>query len=86
MSARFDGRAAFVTGGARGIGRATVERLVSEGARVAFCDVDADVGEQTAAEIGQDARFYACDIADEQQVADAVSQARAALGLSLIHI
>jgi NAD(P)-dependent dehydrogenase (short-subunit alcohol dehydrogenase family) len=80
MIARFDGRVAFVTGGARGIGRATVERLVSEGARVAFCDVDADVGEQTAAEIGQDARFYACDIAEEQHVADAVSRARSDLG------
>jgi len=80
MSARFDGRVAFVTGGARGIGRATVERLVSEGARVAFCDLDADVSEQTAAEIGQDARFYACDIAEEQQVADAVSRARSELG------
>jgi NAD(P)-dependent dehydrogenase (short-subunit alcohol dehydrogenase family) len=80
MSARFEGRVAFVTGGARGIGRATVERLASEGARVAFCDVDADVGEQAAAEIGQGVRFHACDIADEQQVADAVSGARGELG------
>jgi NAD(P)-dependent dehydrogenase (short-subunit alcohol dehydrogenase family) len=75
MSGRFDGRVAFVTGGARGIGRATVERLASEGAHVAFCDLDADVGERTASEIGRDVRSYACDIADEQQVADAVSQA-----------
>jgi NAD(P)-dependent dehydrogenase (short-subunit alcohol dehydrogenase family) len=80
MSARFDGRSAFVTGGARGIGRATVERLASEGARVAFCDVDSDVGEQAAAEIGQGVRFFACDIADEQQVGDAISQARGELG------
>lgn len=80
MSGRFSDRVAFVTGGARGIGRATVERLVSEGARVAFCDLDADIGEQAATDIGGGARFYACDIADEQQVADAVSRARSDLG------
>ena len=80
MTGRFDGRVAFVTGGARGIGRATVERLASEGARVAFCDVDADVGEQTATEIGDTVRFYAGDVADEQQVADAVARTRAELG------
>lgn len=80
MTSRLDGRVAFVTGGARGIGRATVERLLSEGARVAFCDVDADVGEQTAAEIGGESRFYACDITSEAQVADAVERAKAELG------
>ena len=69
-----------MTGGARGIGRATVERLASEGARVAFCDVDADVGEQTAAEIGHGVRFHACDIADEQQIAEAVSRTQDELG------
>jgi NAD(P)-dependent dehydrogenase (short-subunit alcohol dehydrogenase family) len=80
MSGRFDGHVAFVTGGARGIGRATVERLTSEGALVAFCDVDAEAGEQTAGEIGQDVRFYACDLAHEQQIADAISRARGDLG------
>lgn len=71
---------AFVTGGARGIGRATVERLMSEGARVAFCDVDAGVGETTAAELGGDVVFHPCDLADEEQVARAVERTRAALG------
>lgn len=80
MTGRFDGRVAFVTGGARGIGRATVERLASEGARVAFCDLDADVGGQAAAEIGYDVRFFSCDIADEHQIAGAVAHTLAALG------
>jgi NAD(P)-dependent dehydrogenase (short-subunit alcohol dehydrogenase family) len=80
MSGRFDDRVAFVTGGARGIGRATVERLAGEGARVAFCDVDSDAGEEAAAAIGHGVFFVACDIADEQQVGDAVSQARDELG------
>jgi NAD(P)-dependent dehydrogenase (short-subunit alcohol dehydrogenase family) len=81
MAQRFEGRVAFVTGGARGIGRATVERLVDEGASVAFCDLDGEVGEQTAAEIGPQTRFYRCDIADEQQIADAVARAHADLGV-----
>lgn len=80
MNGRFDGHVAFVTGGARGIGRATVERMASEGARVAFCDIDAEVGERTAAEIGGHVRFYPCDLADESQVADAISRTRADLG------
>ena len=43
-----DGRVAFVTGGARGIGRACVERLQRAGAAVVFCDLDADVGREVA--------------------------------------
>lgn len=77
---RFDGRVAFVTGGARGIGRATVERLASEGARVAFCDLDGDLGERTASEIGGDVHSYACDIGDEQQVAEVLPRVCEALG------
>ncbi len=77
---RFDGQVAFVTGGARGIGQATVKRLVDEGARVAFCDVDTDVGEQAAAEIGEQVRFYQCDIAHEDQIADAIARTGVELG------
>jgi len=49
---RFDGRTAVVTGAARGIGLAVVQRLVSEGARVLLSDIDPSVA-QAAAELGQ---------------------------------
>ena len=46
-----DGKAAIVTGSARGIGRATAELLAEQGARVLINDLDADVAEQAASEI-----------------------------------
>jgi NAD(P)-dependent dehydrogenase (short-subunit alcohol dehydrogenase family) len=66
MERRFQGRRALVTGGARGIGRATAERLLAEGARVAVVDVD---GADAAAEaLGSDALGLAADVADEPAV------------------
>jgi NAD(P)-dependent dehydrogenase (short-subunit alcohol dehydrogenase family) len=68
---RLDGRIAIVTGGARGIGRAIVERLVAEGAQVTFCDLDPATGERTARELtsgGRPASFAAADITREEQI------------------
>src|SRR3954451_11881437 len=53
-----DGKAAIVTGSARGIGRATAALLAEHGARVLINDLDGDVAEQTASEIdGETATF-----------------------------
>ena len=60
-----DGKAAIVTGSARGIGRATAELLVEHGARVLINDLDAGVAEETAAEIDGDTAVFAGDLTQD---------------------
>jgi 3-oxoacyl-[acyl-carrier protein] reductase len=57
-----EGKAAIVTGSARGIGRATAELLVAQGARVLVNDVDTEAAERAAAEIGESAAVFAGDL------------------------
>jgi 3-oxoacyl-[acyl-carrier protein] reductase len=60
-----DGKAAIVTGSARGIGRATAELFVSEGAKVLINDLDADVAQQSAGEIDGETAVHAGDLTKE---------------------
>jgi 3-oxoacyl-[acyl-carrier protein] reductase len=57
-----DGKSAIVTGSARGIGRATAELLVSQGAQVLINDLDGDVAEQAAGEIAGETTVFAGDL------------------------
>ena len=57
-----DGKAAIVTGSARGIGRATAALLCEHGARVLVNDLDGDVAEQAASEIEGDTAVFAGDL------------------------
>ena len=65
---RLDGKIAAVTGGASGIGEATVRRFAAEGASVAFCDRDGDRGRRVAAELeatGAKVSFTQADVGTE---------------------
>lgn len=80
---RLAGRAALITGGGAGIGRAAALRFAEEGARVAIADLDPAAAESAAAEIraaGGDALGIACDVRREEDVAAAVRQVRDRFG------
>jgi 3-oxoacyl-[acyl-carrier protein] reductase len=75
-----DGKAAIVTGSARGIGRATAELFVNEGAKVLINDLDADVAEQAAGEIDGETAVFAGDLTKEGAADDLVKAAIDAFG------
>jgi len=59
---------ALVTGGASGLGLATVETLVAAGAKVVILDLPGSPGQDVAARLGDGARFAAADVRDEDAV------------------
>lgn len=65
MSGQLEGKVAIVTGGASGIGAATVERFVQEGAKVLSTDVQEGLGQSVADEVG--AMFMAQDVSDPEE-------------------
>ncbi len=89
MGGRLDGRAAIVTGTARGIGAAIARAFVLEGAHVTGVDVLDDAGAATGAAIAAEAAatggagtftYAHCDVSDEEQVRAAVAAVLAARG------
>ncbi len=83
---RFSGKVAIITGGAKGIGAATVRRFVSEGASVAFADLDAEHGQALAAELGEHVRYLPVDISTEAAWTQLVEAALALGGLDIVHV
>jgi D-xylose 1-dehydrogenase len=80
-----EGRPVFVTGGASGIGAELVTQFVTQGASVAFVDIDAAAGEALAAKLATESgvpapHFQVCDIRDIAALQDAITSASATVG------
>jgi NAD(P)-dependent dehydrogenase (short-subunit alcohol dehydrogenase family) len=73
-------RVALVTGGASGLGEATVRALVARGARAAILDRPQSAGEKLAAELGGNAVFAPADVTSEEQVSAAIGKTTDAFG------
>lgn len=80
MSGLLDGKVAIVTGGTSGIGLASVERFVAEGAKVVIADIQDDLGAAIAARLGDAAVFVRTDVTDEAAIEAVVAEAVASFG------
>ena len=67
------GKIAVITGGASGLGRATSELLHSQGAKVAIFDMNDDLGQQVANELGEGVSYYNVNVTDEASVSAALA-------------
>ncbi|HEY1520196.1 MAG TPA: SDR family oxidoreductase [Solirubrobacteraceae bacterium] len=75
-----DGQVVAITGGGRGIGRATAAALIAKGARVAIGDIDAQMAERTAAELGSGTIGVPLDVTDKASFTSFLDEVESRLG------
>lgn len=80
MAGRLEGKVAAITGAASGFGAGAARRFVEEGARVVLGDIQDDLGEALAAELGDAAVYVHCNVTIEDEVANMVDTAVSAFG------
>ena len=84
--ARLEGKAAFITGGGAGIGRATAILFAREGARVAVADINLAAAEETAHLAGHGAIALKTDVSDETSISAAIAATVEKFGrLDILH-
>ncbi len=78
------GKVAIVTGGASGLGRATVEALVARGAKAVIFDMNADQAKAVAEELGPNVSYAVVNVVDEESVAAGIAHTKEKFGA--IHV
>ena len=85
MSGRLDGKTALVTGGCSGIGLATVELFVKQGAKVVVADVQDEKGRMLEERFGDRVVYCRCDVTLEEDIESSVQMARTSFdGLDIL--
>uniref|UniRef100_A0A7N2N2I1 Secoisolariciresinol dehydrogenase n=1 Tax=Quercus lobata TaxID=97700 RepID=A0A7N2N2I1_QUELO len=72
IKCKLEGKVALITGGASGIGKATAAKFINNGAKVVIADIQHQLGQHTAKELGTNATFVACDVIKESDISNAV--------------
>ncbi|XP_024165666.1 secoisolariciresinol dehydrogenase isoform X1 [Rosa chinensis] len=72
QSGRLEGKVALITGAASGLGKATASKFISNGAKVVLADIQHQLGQDAAKELGPNASFIACDVTKESDISNAV--------------
>lgn len=71
---KIENSVAIITGGASGLGKATVEKFVGLGAKIAIFDMNEEAGTALAAQLGDHVAFFKVNVADEASVQVAIAQ------------
>ena len=80
MTGRLEGKVAWISGGCSGMGWATAELFVEEGARVVVADIQADKGLALEQSSSSRVKFALCDVVHEEQIARSIQAAVDAFG------
>ena len=77
---RLEGKVALITGAASGLGQATVERFIEEGAKVVICDIQDGLGQSLSDRFPGETIYCSCDVTKESNVEAAVNSAISRFG------
>ena len=81
---KLENKVAVITGGASGLGRATAEKVIAAGGKVAIFDLNEQLANATAEALGPSAKAFAVNVSDEESVKAAIAGTLEAFGA--IHI